>query len=168
MSAMADESTIGWLSLLARDAILEEAIRAGEVETGGVLLGYWGTKPVEPVICAVTGPGPRAKHSPTRFRPDYAFHQHEIARIYRESKRTIVYLGDWHSHPGGTGDLSARDVRTLARISRFRAARISTPIMLIAAGPPWDFALWLATRPLNCIWPNRSAIARLSLRLHPT
>jgi integrative and conjugative element protein (TIGR02256 family) len=165
---MASKEFLAWLPIAARDEIVDKAQRAGKVETGGILLGYWAANSTQPVICNIVGPGPKADHQPTRFRPDQGFHLKEIARAYRESNGSVRYLGDWHSHPQGTTELSARDVRTLGRISRYAAARVTTPLMLITAGPPWAVEVWLATRPLCRIWPRRSDVIRIPFQLyHP-
>lgn len=154
-----------WLAASAKDFLMEEAQRAENVETGGVLLGYWGGTPNEPVISTITGPGKRARHRPDSFSPDQSFHETEIARICRESFGRVVYLGDWHSHPGGDTELSRRDVRTLERISTSAAARAPTPLMLILAGPPWDIAIWLAVSPRGWHWPRRIATVRIGVEL---
>ena len=108
-------------------------------ESGGVLLGYWANFPNEAVVTNVVGPGPLALHERFRFTPDYEFHYHEIDRLYSTSLRTIQYLGDWHSHPGGTERLSDLDKVTLARIACYKDARAPQPVMLVVSpGPSWS------------------------------
>lgn len=118
--------TVWWEAIPRRD-ILAEAQRALPNETGGVLLG-WSTDS-DIVITHAVGPGARAEHQPTRFLPDRDWQADEIARLYEESGRTIEYLGDWHTHPGGDPYPSALDSAALRRIALDEAARCPRPIM---------------------------------------
>jgi hypothetical protein len=52
--------------------------------------------------------------------------------------RGEYYVGEWHSHPGGTPDPSSNDLREMQAISREVSYRCPKPIMIIAgtlAGP---------------------------------
>jgi len=111
------------------------------LETGGVLMGY--VQGSEAVITNWIAAGPQARHSRSYFEPDYEFQEDEISRIYRASGRVTTYLGDWHSHPGGTLALSRTDRRTLRRISNHSKARAKQPLMMIVAGREMsDFGIW--------------------------
>lgn len=61
----------------------------------------------------------------------------------------MTYLGDWHTHPNGSPALSRKDLRTLRRIARHPAARISQPVMAVLAGGPaaWHLAVRQPRRP---------------------
>jgi integrative and conjugative element protein (TIGR02256 family) len=127
--------------------LIAECERIDPCETGGVLLGYWGDGTQEPVITHSVGPGPDALHEPVRFRPDQPYQLAEIASLYESSERTIQYLGDWHSHPSGSGGLSTVDRRTLRRIARCRTARAACPLMLVLAGESaWEPTAWIQER----------------------
>lgn len=104
------------------------------LESGGVLLGWRDQADVELVVVGVLGPGPGATHRRTRFSPDTDWQRKEVAAAYAASGRTVSYLGDWHSHPGGGDTPSRRDERTARRIARSRAARVPRPMMLILPG----------------------------------
>jgi len=116
-----------------------EAKRVFPLETGGVLLGYSSDSTDEVVVRTVVGPGPLARHDASGFLPDQRYHEAEVARLYAESGRTWTYLGDWHTHPNSTAGLSLTDRRTLGRVSRANAARVTFPIMAILAGSPCVF-----------------------------
>jgi integrative and conjugative element protein (TIGR02256 family) len=111
-----------------------EAARAAPLESGGVLLGWQDPEGRKLVIAGVVGPGPQATHRRTRFSPDNDWQCEQITAAYEESGRTVTYLGDWHSHPGGGDTPSRRDERTARRIARARAARARHPVMLILSG----------------------------------
>lgn len=138
---------VAWIECGALQFMAKESDFASPFESGGVLLGYWSEDPRGPVVTHAVGPGPNAKHFRNRFVPDYAFHESEIARLYRHSGGTLQYLGDWHSHPGNAGLMSPSDRKTLYRIARSREARAACPLMLIMAwGPQWEPVAWTARR----------------------
>jgi integrative and conjugative element protein (TIGR02256 family) len=138
------QGIVVWISEPALCAMRSEASAWSPRETGGVLVGYATPDLAEYVITAVVGPGSDAKHRRRSFVPDTSFHEREIARLYEESHRTYTYLGDWHSHPGGTETLSFQDRCTLALIARTKAARIPSPLMAILHGSsPWALAVWV-------------------------
>jgi integrative and conjugative element protein (TIGR02256 family) len=120
---------------------LKEMSRHFPKETGGVVAGYIGDNG-EKVVTQITIAGPKAKHDKYSYTPDYKFDEKQIARIYKESKRTEVYLGDWHSHPGSGSYLSEKDKATLQRISGYKEARIVRPIMIIMGTMPFQLKAW--------------------------
>jgi integrative and conjugative element protein (TIGR02256 family) len=124
-----------WVAIGVLDTLRQEAALYPTLETGGVLLGYWRDDDV--VITTALGPGPDAQRGRTWFAPDQAWQLDQIATVYTESKRTVTYLGDWHTHPGGTPHPSRRDRRTMRAIKRSRLARQPRPLMAII-GPRHD------------------------------
>ena len=126
-----------WLAIANEETLLRETARMAPRETGGVLLGYR-AEGGDIVVTDVVGPGSHALHERTRFVPDHAYQDAEIARIYAASGRRHTYLGDWHSHPGGSCALSRTDRRTLRRIAATAEARVPEPLMLIVGG----FVTW--------------------------
>lgn len=135
-----------WLSLINRDALILEATRTAPRETGGVVMGYRAGGAI--VITHVIGPGPRAQHGPHDFLPDHEYHEEEIGRIYKATYRRATYLGDWHTHPGGTSTLSLLDRRTMRRIARSPEARCPDPLMIIlSGGDPWQITIHQLLEP---------------------
>jgi integrative and conjugative element protein (TIGR02256 family) len=121
-----------WILSDALARIVEEANRQAPLETGGLLLGY--ERDSEIVVTEVIGPGPAAGHGATTFIPDHEHQETELARLYEASGRRHTYLGDWHSHPGGSATLSRTDRRTLRRIARSPQARAPRPLMVVVHG----------------------------------
>ncbi|HEX5387384.1 MAG TPA: Mov34/MPN/PAD-1 family protein [Gemmatimonadales bacterium] len=124
-----------WLARDAHAAMLREAVQRHPHETGGVLLGYAGDGD-DVVVTAVVGPGPNAVHERSRFVPDHAHHESEVARLYEQSGRRWTYLGDWHTHPDTMAYLSATDAETLESIAGAEAARVPWPVMVILGQHP--------------------------------
>jgi integrative and conjugative element protein (TIGR02256 family) len=138
---MREVNTTIWLPEKAYICLLEQSIQKMPCETGGVLIGYWGTKN-EAVITAIVGPGPKAVHKKHSFSPDNEFHTHEITRFYTESGRTETYLGDWHTHPGAAAYMSFRDEETLRILADYKQARLSQPLMMILGTRPFSLRVW--------------------------
>lgn len=130
-----------WLNKNALEQMIHFADNKYALETGGILVGYI-SKTGEPVILGVIGPGPGAKHFSFRFIPDHDWQCEQLDICYESSQGKIVYLGDWHTHPNGTPDMSWIDKRTLMRIAQHSASCLTRPLMLIGAGTPntWKWA----------------------------
>lgn len=132
-----------------------EAERHFPNETGGVLLGFKDRHRNDQIqIVSQIGPGPKAVHKRFRFEPDSQWQRKHIAKAYFESGRILEYLGDWHSHPRGGGTPSSIDRATAKEISRFPAARVSNPLIVILHGQPeeWQLAAYCRQR-----WKLRKA-----------
>jgi integrative and conjugative element protein (TIGR02256 family) len=122
-----------WCDSSALDELLREARRWPLRETGGALLGWRGDG--EAVIASVLGPGPSARHGLRSFEPDAEWQNEQGRRHYRESGRTIAYLGDWHSHPHGGATPSDQDRETAEMIATDPAFRTPQPLYAIASKP---------------------------------
>ena len=135
---------VAWIASRALARLQAEADTFAPLETGGVLLGYQSPDETETVVTDVVGGGPGAERTRTSFVPDHDYQESEIARIYEASGRCTTYLGDWHTHPGGTCAISRTDKKTLRTIAHHRESRLRRPVMLIAAPgtPEWDVAVW--------------------------
>lgn len=100
-------------------------------ETGGIILGRETDHAC--TVSEVIGPGPSAEHRRASFDPDHGWQVAEVARLWRDQKGKITYLGDWHSHPGGAPRPSPLDREVLRLIADTDDARCTAPVMLIAA-----------------------------------
>lgn len=69
----------------------------GSVEAGGILLGYRRADHLH--IVEATEPGVEDHRHRTRFFRQRHRHQEIALRRWRESERTMDYLGEWHTHP---------------------------------------------------------------------
>lgn len=135
-----------WIENDALSEMLDESRAQYPSETGGLLAGYFSTDNEDIVVTNVTRPGPHALHLPMTYRPDYAHDEDAIGAIYDSSDGVITYLGDWHSHPLGSGVLSWRDKRALRNIVRNGGNDLENPVMLIAAdAPEWVSHAWRLT-----------------------
>jgi integrative and conjugative element protein (TIGR02256 family) len=136
-----EEFRVAWVSDGALRAMRQEAERHRPLETGGVLVGYRVKQAV--VITDAAGAGAHAKHGQLTYSPDDVHDAAIIRQFYERSGRVLTYLGDWHTHPGGSIELSALDVQALGRIASHAEARASRALMaVLAGGTPWRLAVW--------------------------
>jgi integrative and conjugative element protein (TIGR02256 family) len=139
---MSESLKIVFISNSLVDRILAEANRKFPCETGGILMGY-SSSGGECFVTDLVGPGPNARHARMSFDPDYEFQKEQVASVYRESQRLHSYMGDWHTHPQGSYELSSTDRAALKQIAASRQARCAAPLMLLAVGgPKWELRLW--------------------------
>jgi len=106
------------------------AWRTWPLETGGILLGH--ASQVLANVTVAVGPGPEAQHSRYGFTPDADWQATQVAEAWSVDG-SIEYLGDWHTHPGGTTRFSDLDRKAAVTISEAPAARQPRPIMLVLA-----------------------------------
>lgn len=105
-------------------------------ETGGVLLGHrllsdgLGAR-----VRHVVGPGLAAVHEPQRFEPDYEWQATRVGELWTDDE-SLEYLGDWHTHPGGSTAMSPLDCAALRAIAGASEANQASPVMLILAVHP--------------------------------
>jgi integrative and conjugative element protein (TIGR02256 family) len=118
-----------WLSREALNAMVGEGERTFPMETGGLLMGYWGEG--SPVVTHVIGPGPNANHFRCNFEPDYQWQTDAVEKFYKANDGRITYLGDWHTHPCGPTDMSGTDKRAIQNIKDHKEAYAPTPLMII-------------------------------------
>jgi integrative and conjugative element protein (TIGR02256 family) len=130
-----------WMLTTALSAMRVEVACHLEQETGGLLLGYANGEDL--VIADIVGSGPNARRTKHTFLPDDEWQTDELAKAYRASGRIHTYLGDWHTHPSGGGELSWRDLRTLKHIAHTAKARVPRPVSLVLVPAPDEIiAVW--------------------------
>lgn len=120
-----------WIRRGALESLLSEARNWPLRETGGALLGR--REGDLAVVEEVLGPGPEANHGFSHFEPDARWQLEEGKRIYTESRRTVAYVGDWHTHPHGRPEPSRQDRDTAKMIATTKGFRAPRPLYAIAS-----------------------------------
>lgn len=84
------------------------------LEAGGVLIGRHivGTNDVVADLATTPTPGDRRRR--TSFYRS-SLHQEAMDEIWAESRGTLVYLGEWHTHPEPRPSPSSIDLRDWSR-----------------------------------------------------
>lgn len=85
-------------------------------EQGGLLLGYRKGAAIE--IESATFPGAWDHASATIFQRSERGHRVRALRAWLRSGKTIDWIGEWHTHPGGLARPSFTDRRTWARLAK--------------------------------------------------
>jgi integrative and conjugative element protein (TIGR02256 family) len=88
----------------------------GELESGGVLLGFRRDPHLE--VLDATLPGARDLRRPHQFVRRCASHQSNATRAWKTSGKSIDYLGEWHTHPEADPVPSIIDRREMIRRSK--------------------------------------------------
>lgn len=145
-----------WIARDAMAAMEKEANRAFPLESGGILAGY--RSDATHVVLRNIGPGTVALHLPHRFEADHQWQCEQLDRLFDESRGLIVYLGEWHTHPNESSEMSALDRRTLSRIARHAQAAAPSALMMIAGGGraniwSWKAHAYLGRHALG-LWPK--------------
>jgi integrative and conjugative element protein (TIGR02256 family) len=156
-----------WLSSQTLSSLKDEADRRYPLETGGALIGYW-SDPVSAVVTHFVGPGPASDHQRYSYEHDHVWEASQIALHYHRSRRSHVFIGDWHTHPDAiSGSLSRTDRRSIRRVIKSREARVAHPLMLVLFGSPehWGTAMWVAALKPRWAWRSRLSIEQPKLEL---
>lgn len=98
---------------------------AGVNEAGGVLLGYRRGPHLHGTIATV--PAPRDRATPTRFRRQDPRHQKIALEAWRRSGGYVDWVGEWHSHPGGSPIPSHVDFKTWTQ----QVSRVGMPMVFL-------------------------------------
>jgi integrative and conjugative element protein (TIGR02256 family) len=115
----------------AMAAILEEVLTWVPAETGGIIMGRSDASSGVAEVTAILGGGPGAVRKESSFEPDQVWQEEKVARVYRDSGRRVSYLGDWHSHPGGSVMLSSTDKKAGRLIATSQMARCPHPLLVV-------------------------------------
>ncbi|WP_437485778.1 Mov34/MPN/PAD-1 family protein [Sorangium sp. So ce1014] len=96
-------------------AVIERLARYRQVapkdrEAGGVLLGRHLLDSSDLVVDEVTEPMRGDHRSRFAFRREQEGHQRRIDEVWKASRGTCVYLGEWHTHPEPIPEPSSIDV----------------------------------------------------------
>ena len=99
------------LSARALEAIATHAAASADGrETGGILLGYEENDLGAMLVMEAGNPGPNAERRPDFFRRDLTHAQRLADEALANSGSR--WIGEWHTHPGGTLAPSRTDLRT--------------------------------------------------------
>ncbi|MDD5259590.1 MAG: ThiF family adenylyltransferase [bacterium] len=129
--------------------IKKESKESGEIETGGVIIGYKNHNG-DYVAVKCTGPGPKAKRTKTMFIRDVEFCQAEIERSAKELFDKGAYIGEWHYHPTGSNKPSAQDIKSLTEIAQQKEYLIDNPISIIIS-PENELGITLHDETGRCV-----------------
>jgi integrative and conjugative element protein (TIGR02256 family) len=104
-------------------------------EAGGILLGSYKGPHVEVVDC--TTPLPRNRRLWNLFDRKDPGHREEAIRRWKDSGRTVTFVGAWHTHPEPTPSPSFADRSTWRGIARRH--KVGPLVVVIRGFSGWWF-----------------------------
>lgn len=122
-----------WISSKAVSAMIAAAAKANRHETGGILIGRYGTEKWSADIVEATPKPPYSRSGWFWFQRS----PNGLAQLLTQRwKEGLYYLGEWHFHPGGAPNPSHPDIRAMQKIARDSAYDCPSPILVILGGRP--------------------------------
>ncbi|WP_437623251.1 Mov34/MPN/PAD-1 family protein [Sorangium sp. So ce1151] len=120
-------------------------------EAGGVLLGRHLLESSDLVVDEVTEPMRGDHRARFEFRRGKAGHQRRVDEVWRTSRGTCVYLGEWHTHPEANPEPSSTDLNDWRRHLRTDAFDGDTLYFIIVG--TCGVRAWSGTRTRRAIEP---------------
>ncbi|MFZ5517392.1 MAG: ThiF family adenylyltransferase [Candidatus Zhuqueibacterota bacterium] len=131
------------------DFMKQESADSGDVETGGVLVGYRNAGE-EYVIVKASKPGQNAIRTKVRFEKDEGYCQKQLLDAFNELGEKGLYLGEWHYHPSGGNEPSGLDIKSLTEIAAQENYRIDKPIMIILSRD-LEYGITIHDKNMKCV-----------------
>jgi len=130
--------------------------KAGDRETGGILVGHYDGSLRTAVVARVSGAPRGSQHGAASFYRAVGHLQQLLDRLW--SGGGGYYVGEWHYHPGGAPEFSQRDRTQMLEIARSREYSCPEPVLVIIGGDPngaWRLSANVFLRsgeviPLSC------------------
>jgi proteasome lid subunit RPN8/RPN11 len=130
-------NTPNWTVRLSHKAysyIQVETVAALPNETGGLLVGFIHYKRKIIYVTRALPPPQDSEGYPYAFKLGIQDVPEQLEVIYQRTGGVISYVGEWHSHPNGSEQLSTTDLAAVKQISaHLQRARIPTHIIIATA-----------------------------------
>jgi len=125
------------LSLLSE--VTRIAGQAGRFETGGILIGEYFDQGTAVRITEITTMPSDSLFGRSWFKRG----RKGLDAILRDRwKQGQHYIGEWHSHPGGSPEPSEPDISAMRRIATDPLYQCKSPVLLVVGGnPPGSFSI---------------------------
>lgn len=102
----------------AREQLMQSLHKSGGNETGGLLIGQMDPKKMIVYITRILPAPPDSKCWPIAFERGILDVPEEVTTIRQQTGKTIDYVGEWHTHPGGGKRLSPVDNEAVRKIKK--------------------------------------------------
>lgn len=113
--------------------MIDECIKAGTHETGGILIGSYSEDGSTAMIVEATARPPDSLAGRTTFQRGIKGLKHLLSYHWKAGK---YYVGEWHFHPEGSPEPSGDDLVSMKDISRNPNYQCPEPVMIILGGDP--------------------------------
>lgn len=109
----------------------ERLLRAAPKETGGLMIGVTHSKRRVIYVTRIIDPPPDSKGTPSGFRRGTRRLPQTVDAVKKASGGLLGYVGDWHTHPRGSGRISTTDIKAILQTKRdFDMAGMPTFILI--------------------------------------
>ena len=122
---------VGCDQLQALLAMCRESVN---LETGGVLIGRYNEVHDTAMVTRVWGPPKDSVRKRTSFWRGTQGLQRQLDSSWRTRE---YYLGEWHYHPGGTGQPSEPDIVQMVQIANSLEYSTPEPVLIVVGGADW-------------------------------
>lgn len=129
------------------DKLLVLCLESAEIETGGILVGYYNQPHDNAIVTDVSSAPDDSKRQRAMFHRGVRGLQPWLDRLWMRQRR--YYLGEWHFHPFASPTASDTDISQLRRYSEKDSLRCPEPVLLIIGGDPqsvWTVKAYVAPR----------------------
>lgn len=113
-------------------SLVAECQKAGNQETGGILIGHYSRDHAMAFVTDVTSAPIDSKRGNTWFDRGVRGLKRKLQISWR--KANTFYLGEWHFHPGASPSPSSVDLAQMAEIATSPHYACPEPILLIVGG----------------------------------
>lgn len=128
--------------------LVARCTQAGQLETGGVLVGAYSKDGECATVIAIGAPPVDSASGHTWFRRGIRGVSEWLSALWRGST-PVYYLGEWHFHPFANPNASVEDVEQIRGIAQDERYRCPEPVLIIVGGDPkakWRLAAYVATK----------------------
>lgn len=115
--------------------VLDECERSNDLETGGIVVGYYSPDLHCAVVTDISGAPCDSRRTRSSFFRGLKGLQRWVDRLWKRKHRHY-YLGEWHFHPSGSPSPSATDSKQIAEIAASEMYHCPEPLLLIIGGNP--------------------------------
>ena len=114
--------------------LLDMCRESASLETGGILVGRYDEAHDTAIVTRVWGPPKDSVRMRASFWRGTQGLQRQLDSLWRTRE---YYLGEWHFHPGGTGQPSERDMRQMVQIANSLEYNTPEPVLMVV-GSDWE------------------------------
>lgn len=120
------------------DGILTYVQKAGNKETGGILIGSYSKQRDIAIVSKITGPPKDSRSGHTWFSRGTRGLQFLLNKYWQANQ---YYLGEWHFHPNSSPDPSFCDKTQMTQIASSRQYNCPEPLLLIIGGSLTNYSI---------------------------
>lgn len=130
------------------DGIRDARSAAGQLETGGILIGAWDRSLRKGWIVAHQDPPPDSEHSHTGFIRGSVGVYRSLSAIEQATAANLGYVGEWHTHPPGHSSQASSDDALLMRWIGNEVQFNDVPAVMMIGG---EGEIGVYSRVVSCV-----------------